>query len=275
MSNRILFIVLNGEIKFLQNSAMDHREWYQSLGGSMEEYENVIRGYIMDGMIIFFKANLNYDDEVITFASKMGLKMREQLNQPDLKICCGIDPGHDGAKWEPILILQDTDLVGFKTEEQLQEEQKKQERQAQLQALQAGAEQGPIVEFKNDYEDPKFIKYATKFTLIMIVLAFVLKLIMIHNKTFLMSNRWNTLLLFAQMGGFIFSIIGFNKKLSKTKYAGVLASITSIFLFDLGDIIIGIIYFLFTIDHNIIINGTEGIKTGIKKIKEKTKKTKV
>ena len=54
MNNRILFIVINGEIKFIQNTTMDHREWYQSLGGNMDEYENVIRGYIMDNKIIFF-----------------------------------------------------------------------------------------------------------------------------------------------------------------------------------------------------------------------------
>ena len=63
MNQKILFIIYNGEIKFLQNSPMDHREWYQSLGGNMEEYDNVIRGYIIDNMIIFFKANLNYDNE--------------------------------------------------------------------------------------------------------------------------------------------------------------------------------------------------------------------
>ena len=150
MEDKILFIVFNGEIKFLQNSTMDHKEWFLSLGGNMDNYDNTIRGYIMNNMIIFFKANLNYDDEVIDFATKNGLKIQELINKPDYKICCGINPGHDGIKWEPILILNDKDLEGYKSEEQIQEEQKQLQKQAQKQILDQGRETTPVIELKND-----------------------------------------------------------------------------------------------------------------------------
>ncbi len=130
MEERILFIVFDGEVKFIKTSTMDHKEWFLSLGGNIDDYDNVIRGYVLEGMLCFFKANLNYDDEVIKFATKYGLKMKNQLNMPDLKICCGIEPGHDGSKWEPILILQDKDLEGFKTAENVEKEKKEQEKLA-------------------------------------------------------------------------------------------------------------------------------------------------
>ena len=41
MNNRILFLIYNNEVKYLQNSNMDHREWFLSLGGKPEEYDNL------------------------------------------------------------------------------------------------------------------------------------------------------------------------------------------------------------------------------------------
>lgn len=267
MDNRILFMVFNGEVKFIQNTEMDHREWYISLGGNMEEYDNVIRGYIMDGMMIFFKANLNYDTEVIDFATKMGLKMRNMLNQPELKICCGINPGHDGVKWEPILTLNDTDLEGFKTEEQLEAEAKEQEK-LQKQAEQEMVPVEPILEFKNDTDDPEFIKNATSFTTILIVAAIVVKVIMILTKKLLMGNRWNVILVVGQIGAFLLTIVGYKKKMPQTKYFALAASVASCFMFDLGDIIIGALNFMFTIDHTYINGLMEFIKKTVKVIKD-------
>ena len=40
MDNKMLFMIYNGEIKFLNNSTMDHREWYDSLGGDPNLYDN-------------------------------------------------------------------------------------------------------------------------------------------------------------------------------------------------------------------------------------------
>ena len=271
MKDRILFIVFNGEIKFLQNSDMDHREWYQILGGNPEEYDNVIRGYITEGKIIYFKANLNYDNEVIEFATKTGLKIKQQLNRPDLKVCCGINPGHDGTKWEPILVLNDTDLEGYQTEEEILAEQKKEEQKQAIAALKEDS-LDPLLQFKNDLEDPKFIRTATTFTIIILGIALISKVIMIHNKTFMISNRWNFLLMIAQMGSFILTIIGYRKKLSKAKYLGILASVASIFMFDFIDIIIGITYIFFTMDYTPFIKLLSSFKALSKKILSKEKK---
>ena len=265
MNNRILFIVINGEIKFIQNTTMDHREWYQSLGGNMDEYENVIRGYIMDNKIIFFKANLNYDSEVIDFATKMGIPMRNQLNHPEYKICCGIDPGHDGNKWEEIITLNDKDLVGYKSEEEIEKE--KQELDKRL--AEASSNTAPLIEFKNNIEDPKFRKYATTFTLVLFGIAIVAKIIMVNNKTLMTDNRWNYLLIMFQSAGFILTMLGYMQKWSKTKYFGLMASVASFFLFDLIDLIVGAINLLFTIDQSYILKTVDFFKKLFEKLKKK------
>ena len=270
MNHRILFIVYNNELKFLDNTTMDHKEWYQSLGGNMDEYDNVIRGYIMDGMIIFFKSNLNYDNEVISFAQKMGLKMKEQLKQPDLKVCCGINPGQNGEKWEPILILKDTDLEGYKTEEQIEKEKQEELKKEQLQALKDTSTE-PIVEFKNNIEDSIFRKSAILFTLIFLILAIISKIIMIHNKTMMLSNRWNALLLFIQIGSFIVTLLAYITKNKKAKISAVIASVASIVIFAFLDIVIGVLNLLFTMDHTFFTKGMDYIKKWFQTIISKKK----
>jgi len=254
MQNKILFIVWNGEIKFLQNSTMDHKEWFLSLGGKIEDYDNVIRGYIMEEKIIFFKANLNYDSEVIDFATKMGNKIKNQLNAPHYKVCCGINPGQNGSKWEPILVLNDQDLEGYKTEEQLEKEKQLQNQ------TNDNSTTSPLIEFKNDMEDPNFRKYATTFTLVLFGIAILAKIIMVNNKTLMTNNRWNYMLILFQSIGFILTIVGYNQKLSKTKYFGIVASVASFFLFDLVDIIVGAVNLFFTIDQSYIVKTGDLIK---------------
>ena len=265
MNNRIMFIVINGEIKFIQNTTMDHKEWYQSLGGDMNIYDNVIRGYIMDNKIIFFKANLSYDTEVIDFATKMGYKMKQQLNHPEYKVCCGIDPGHEGNKWEAIITLNDQDLEGYKSEEEIAKE--KQELDQRL--AQANAEVNPLIEFKNDIADPKFRRYATFFTLILFGVAILAKIIMVNNKTLMTENRWNYLLIMFQSAGFICTMLGYMLKWPKTKYFGLLASVASFFLFDLIDLIVGAINLLFTVDQSYILKTVEFFKKIFQKLKKK------
>ena len=272
MNQKILFIIYNGEIKFLQNSPMDHREWYQSLGGNMEEYDNVIRGYIIDNMIIFFKANLNYDNEVIALATKMGLKMKQQLNRPDMRICCGINPGQNGEKWEPIMEIKDEELEGYKSEEEIEKEKQKEMQKAQLAALK-DPNATPIVEFKNNYEDPKFTKSATIFTIVMLGIALISKAIMIQNKTMMMSNRWNFILFVVQIGSYILSIVFYNKKNPKAKVFAVISAVSSIVIFALADVVIGILTLLFAMDYTIFIKATDSLKSITKNMTNKNKNT--
>jgi uncharacterized membrane protein (DUF2068 family) len=70
------------------------------------------------------------------------------------------------------------------------------------------------------------------------------------------------LLSFLQVGSLGFIIYGYNKKISYTKYIGIISSVLIILTLDVYDIIIGILYFLFSIDKGYfvkVINLIKGI----------------
>ena len=227
--DRILFIIFDNEIKFLRDSDMDHKEWFLSLGGDIADYENTIRGFIWEGKIIYFKADLKYDTEVIDVATKTANLIRAQLNNYELKVCCGINPGHDGIRWEPILTLKDEDLDGYISKEQIEEERLQEEKkQKQAEALQQIAPTEPILEFENNFNDPEFITYATKFTGILLVVALIAKLIYVAKRALLLSDRGTVLLIILQIASFALTIVGYNKKMTQAKYFALAASATSV-----------------------------------------------
>lgn len=247
MNNKILFMIYNDEIKFLTNSEMDHREWYLSLGGDINNYDNVIRGFVVNNKIIFFKANLMYDQEVIDMASRCAPVMKQQLKNPNLTVCCGITPGMNGAEWEPILTLKDEELTGFsiKMDKPIKEETKDiPKEEVELQ---------PILDFKNNYKDPKFIKFATIFSIVILILTIVSKIILINTKKIETTSSWNILLIVLQVLFIILSIIGYNRRNDKTKYIGILASASLFFMFDIYDIVLGALNLFFTIDQGYIL----------------------
>ena len=265
MNNKILFMIYNGEIKFLQNENMDHKEWFISLGGKLEDYDNTIRGFIMENKIIFFKANLSYDQEVIKMASACAPIMKEQLKNPTLTVWCGITPGQNGAKWEPIMELKEEELTGFKDNKEEVNEGFK---------LEFNEAEREIVEFKNDYEDPKFIKLATKFTIVMIALTIVSKIILVLLKKLDFNTGWNKLLVLAQVVLLILTLIGYQKKNPKAKFYGLIASLSLVFMFEIPDIIIAIINLLFTLDQGYILKAIEMSRQGVDKSKNAINKIK-
>lgn len=247
MNNKILFMIFKGGIKFLTNSNMDHREWYLSLGGDINDYDNVIRGYVIDNKIIFFKANLMYDQEVIDMACKCAPLMKQQLNNPYLTVCCGITPGMNGSEWEPILTLKDEEITNYNNKIIAQQNKEP------VVVPKMNSELEPVLEFKNNYKDPKFIKFATIFSIVILVLTIIAKVILVNTKKIETTSGWNILLMILQVVLIILSIVGYLKKSDRTKYIGVMASASLFFMFDIFDIILGAINLFFTIDQGYIL----------------------
>lgn len=263
MSNRIIFIVFNNQILFSNDQNMDHHEWYQKLGGNMDNYENTIRGFITNSQIIFYKANLSYDQEVIDIARRYSPMIREQMKNPYLKVCCGINPGSNGASWEPILVLNDNELTGFANEIE-----KKQ--QAEKEALRQERIMTPnetVIDFKNNYEDPKFIKFASIFTFVMIALAVLSKVLMILRKEEL--SGWLFLLAASQIVLLVVTLIGYRRKMPQAKYFGIASSLALVFMFNIFDVIIGVVNLFFTVDQGYILGAIKTGKKGISKIQGK------
>lgn len=248
MDNQVLFIIMNNQVHYSQNTNMDHKELYNSLSGNPDNYFNTIRGFIYKDKIIFYKANLSYDKEVIDTACRFAPLIKSQMNNPYLKVCCGINPGQNGSSWEPIMTLNDSELI---TSQTINNDDIKQNEEELKRKIETPNE--TVIDFKNNYNDPKFIKLATIFTLIMIALTIVSKVILIVLQKIDIGNGWELLLSISQIVLLIITLIGYQKKMPSTKYLGIAASIALVFMFNLVDIIIGVINLLFTIDQGYIL----------------------
>ena len=89
--NKVLFMIINGEVKYNFDEKKDHKEWYISLGLDGNLFDSVIRGFVIDNKIIYYKgSNFMYDQEVIQAAKRYTPYIRYSLQKPNLEACCGI-----------------------------------------------------------------------------------------------------------------------------------------------------------------------------------------
>lgn len=259
MNNKILFMIINNEVKILNDSNMDHREWYISLGLDINNFENIVRGYILNNKIVFFKgSNLSYDEEVINKAIIYGPTIRSYLNNENLEICCGIIISQYDSKWEPIVKISKEEINNYHKEE-IKQVEKKDYSNVQL---------NPVLEFKNNYEDKKFIITSTVITSIVLLLTLIIKIILFREQKILrLDNILDILLSVSQISLLAFCIYGYQKKISFTKYISLIASVLMVLTLDIYDIIIGILYFIFSVDQSYFIKLLDLVKKLFKKEK--------
>ena len=236
MNTSILFMIFNNEVKYLNNSNMDHREWFLSLGGNPNDYPNLVRGFISNGKIVFYKDSFSYDEEVIKTAKRYAPSMKVVLGD-NLEVWCGVLPGRPGEKWETIMKLNNDELTGFIAEPT-----------TNSQKVQKDFVQENVIEFKNDYENPKFIKGATIITIVVLVLTIISKIILITGKHFKTGFSFDTILMLIEIGTLLYCIYGYNKKKPNTKIVSMVSALSLVLMFNLIDIISGVIYFLFNVD---------------------------
>jgi len=245
-------MIINNGVKILPNTSMDHREWYTSLGLDLNNFESIIRGYIMDNKIVFFKgSSFTYDDDTYKAAIIYSPTIRNYFNNQNLEVCCGIIINGYNSKWEPIVKISNEKINNYKPIEQVEKKDY------------SNVETSPVIEFKNNYEDKKFIMTATIVTSIVLVLVLIVKIILFKEQKLLqLSNPLDILLSISQIGLLGFCIYGYLKKLSFTKYISIIASVLMILTLDIYDIIIGILYFLFSIDQGYFTKLINIIKKG-------------
>lgn len=255
MNNRILFMIVDNQLKYLTNSNMDHREWYVSLGYDVNNFETIVRGMIMDGKIIYYKGStFSYDNDVMEAAKVFTPNLRRDLNI-NYPVYCGLLINSYTSKWEPIVQINENEITGFVA---------KPKKEEVVEVKKAPQEVRPILEFKNNYEDPSFIKRAVIITGIVIVSEIIIKIILFNKQEILKtSSFFDILLTISQIGLLGFCVYGYMKKIPYTKYLSIVASILIVFTLDIFDIIIGILYFLFSIDQGYftyVINKIKNLK---------------
>ena len=235
--NRVLFMIINGEVRFNMDPNADHREWYKSLGFNTDSFDSLVRGFVMNNKIIYYKGNTySYDADVIKAAKMYTPYIRFTLQNQTLEPYCGLSLTNP-TNWEPILKIQENEITGIQSSTPVQEKKEK-------------VEAGPIIEIKNNYEDESFVKKAITVTIIVLGITILTKILLFSRKGGLSTNNLSDILLaFSQIALLGITIFGHIKKQFYAKYTGILASLTLVFTFHIIDIILGILYFLFCVDY--------------------------
>jgi len=251
-------MLIDNEMKYLQKNDGDHREWYISLGKDPNDFENIVRGFILDGKIVFYKGlNFNYDEEVIKVAQQYAPSMRLVLGNPNLEVWCGALVESFGAKWEPILRINDDELTGFIEEKPVEKVVKKE----------VDKDKGPVLEFVNDYNDERFIKNAVKVTEIILGLAILSKIVLIICGKLYLNTFGGFILCVGQIGVLGYLIYAYPKKNKYIKPLSILACFFLAMSFSFFDIILAIIYFLFSVDSHYLTKIMEFVTSLINKIR--------
>ncbi len=255
-SKKILFMILHDKVLYLENSDMDHKEWYESLGEDSNLFDDVVRGYIIDGKIIFFKAFFNYDDEVIKAAKTHALDIRKKCNNDELGVYCGVLPGGGyGNKWETILELKDEELIN--------NEVKKKEKKKKVVNTNTNSE--PTIVINNDYTSDSYTRIGFAISIIALGLSMIIISFAINSKSLQFKSMGDALLVFIQFALLVAVIIGYRLKARYTKYCSLLVSLFMILTFNLFEVILAILYALFSIDMGYFTKSFNFIKSKLSK----------
>lgn len=272
MQDKILFMIYKNEIKFMTSKTADHWKWYQSLGGNPNEYDNVVRGYIENNKIVFFKSNYSCDEEVIDKAKSYGLMIKKHLNIESAEVYCGIERKEDGT-FSPNKLITNEEMNNYiiQKEKEEKERQEKIKQEELMKTLQENSSTENIIEFKNDYSDEAFTKYAISFTTIILVATLISKIYLITTKKLYIDNSWNSLVVFIQIISNVASIYFYKKKSYLAKYTSIATTVSLFITFNLTDIIIATFNLFFTVDQKYIIVFMEKVKELEEKAKKQTK----
>lgn len=95
---RKAFVIINEKLEFLpEGSSMSHYEYCQTKGLSKEEFNQITRGYYLNGNVIFYKDNFIYDEEVIENALQVIDEISEKIRVYEFEIYFGQLPEKDFA----------------------------------------------------------------------------------------------------------------------------------------------------------------------------------
>lgn len=99
---RRAFVIYKGELSFIdEGSDMSHWEFCtnQFPDITKDKFNNITRGYYLDGNLVFYKDNFCYDDALINEALKFVPEIKEKLGVSNVKINFGLKVGKPGENW--------------------------------------------------------------------------------------------------------------------------------------------------------------------------------
>jgi len=100
-SKRRAFVIYKNELFFIEKgSSMSHYEFCSSvLNLNKEVFNQLTRGYYLDGNLVFYKDNFCFDDNVVKEALVYIDQIKKILNVSEVKIYFGLVVGKPGENW--------------------------------------------------------------------------------------------------------------------------------------------------------------------------------
>lgn len=100
-SKRRAFVIYKNTLYFIEKgSSMSHYEFCSSkLNLSKDEFNELTRGYYLDGDLVFYKDNFVYDENVIKEGLLYVNQIKEVLNISEAKVWFGLIEGKPGESW--------------------------------------------------------------------------------------------------------------------------------------------------------------------------------
>ena len=90
---RRAFVIIGGRVEYLPYpSDMSHYEYCNSKGIDKDTFNQITRGYYLDGKMVFYKDNFNYDDAVIKESLSHISSIAKTLDLDDFDIYFGQIP---------------------------------------------------------------------------------------------------------------------------------------------------------------------------------------
>jgi len=87
---RRAFVIINNRLEFLPlGSQMSHFEFCQSKGIDKEHFNQLTRGYFLNGNLVFYKDNFIYDEFLINEALNFVPEIAKELTLNELNIYFG------------------------------------------------------------------------------------------------------------------------------------------------------------------------------------------
>jgi hypothetical protein len=100
-SKRRAFVIFQNELFFIEKgSPMSHWEFcLNRFNLSKEVFNQLVRGYYLDGDLVFYKDNFVYDEGVVQEALKYVSQIKSLLNLDEVKLYFGLIVGKPGEYW--------------------------------------------------------------------------------------------------------------------------------------------------------------------------------
>lgn len=100
-AKRRAFVIYENKLYFIEKgSSMSHYEFCSSkLNLTKEEFNELTRGYYLDGNLVFYKDNFYYDEKVVNEGLLYVNQIKKTLKITDANIYFGLIVGNPGESW--------------------------------------------------------------------------------------------------------------------------------------------------------------------------------